>query len=387
MEVSNNDRPVRISVDNVGKKFRVPHERSNSLKQTLLNFHRQGYETFKVLNDINFQVYEGEFFGILGRNGSGKSTLLKLLAGIYEPSEGSITVNGNLTPFIELGVGFNPELSGRENVFLNGAILGLTTKEIERKYQHIVEFAELERFMDQKLKNYSSGMLVRLAFSIAIQAHNGILLVDEVLAVGDERFQSKCLKVFAEIKKDPTKTVIFVSHDMGSVQRFCDRAMVVDNGKLLYIGDTDEAAFRYKKLNFPESMFAADGTEQAPFELYVTNAAGKRTKHFKWGEKIQVHLEWKTDERIKNAGVALFRDDGQYVFGTNTMIDKKPLKGQSATYEFTANLGGAHYFVQAALFGATEDERVYSIYEGPNFSMLSPAGWQGVTHLDHSWQE
>jgi ABC-type polysaccharide/polyol phosphate transport system ATPase subunit len=322
----------------------------------------------------------------LGRNGSGKSTLLKLLAGIYEPSEGTITVNGNLTPFIELGVGFNPELSGRENVFLNGAILGLTTKEIEQKYAHIVEFAELERFMDQKLKNYSSGMLVRLAFSIAIQAHNGILLVDEVLAVGDERFQNKCLKVFAEIKKDPNKTVIFVSHDMGSVQRFCDRAMVVDSGQLLYIGDTDEAAFRYKKLNFPESVFADKQTGEVPFELYITGSDGKRKKHFKFGDKVQVHLEWKADDRIKNAGVAIFRDDGQYLFGTNTIVDKVNLKGNGVVYEFTANLGGAHYFVQSALFGAGEDDRVYSIYDGPNFSISAPPTWQGTTFLEHKWQ-
>ncbi len=380
------DRPVKISVDGVGKVFKVPHERSSSLKQTLLSFRKKGFEEFKVLEDINFKVHEGEFFGILGRNGSGKSTLLKLLAGIYEPSEGSITVHDNLTPFIELGVGFNPELSGRENVFLNGAILGLTTKEIEHKYNHIVEFAELERFMDQKLKNYSSGMLVRLAFSIAIQAHNGILLVDEVLAVGDERFQNKCLKVFAEIKKDPAKTVIFVSHDMGSVQRFCDRAMVVDNGALLYIGDTDEAAFRYKKLNFPESVFADSDTGEVPFEMFITGSDGKRKKHFKFGDKVQVHLEWKKDERIQNAGVAIFRDDGQYMFGTNTIIDKAHVTDTGIVYEFTASLGNAHYFVQSALFGSTEDERVYSVYDGPNFSISTSSTWQGAAFLNHEWQ-
>ncbi len=381
------DRPVRISVDNVTKVFKVPHERSNSLKQTLLNFRKQGFETFKVLDDVSFKVYQGEFFGILGRNGSGKSTLLKLLAGIYVPSEGSITVNGNLTPFIELGVGFNPELSGRENVFLNGAILGLTTKEIEQKYDEIVEFAELERFMDQKLKNYSSGMLVRLAFSIAIQAHNAVLLVDEVLAVGDERFQNKCLKVFADIKKDPSKTVIFVSHDMGSVQRFCDRAMVVHDGELTYIGDADQAAFEYKKLNFPESVFARNTAQEVPFELRITNAAGRETNLFKFNDKVQIHITWKPDDRIKNAGVALFKDDGQYIFGTNTIIDKKPIKqGESIIYEVTARLGTAHYLVQAALFGQDDNDRIYSVYDGPTFSVAAPAEWQGVTYLDHEWR-
>src|SRR6266496_1636956 len=381
------DEPAVI-VKDLYKSFRLPHEQSSGIKETVVRFlnRKKGYEIQHVLEDITFDIQKGEFFGIVGRNGSGKSTLLKLLGGIYAPDKGLVHVNGSLTPFIELGVGFNPELSGRENVFLNGAILGLTTKEIEQKYRIIVEFAELERFMDQKLKNYSSGMLVRLAFSIAIQAHNGILLVDEVLAVGDERFQNKCLKVFAEIKKDPHKTVIFVSHDMGSVQRFCDRAMVVDTGALLFIGDTDEAAFRYKKLNFPESVFTQKGDEEVPFELYITDTKGKRTKHFKYGDRVQVHLEWKPDERIKNAGVALFRDDGLYVFGTNTFLDKVKPTGNSLVYEFTANLGGAHYFVQSALFGEGEDQLVYSIYDGPNFSVSQPAIWQGTTFLEHKWQ-
>jgi ABC-2 type transport system ATP-binding protein len=183
---------VAIKVENVSKTFKLPHEKANSLKSAVVNFWHSDrtFENQKALSDISFEVKKGEFFGIVGRNGSGKSTLLKLLAGIYTPSKGEIRINGKLTPFIELGVGFNPELTGRENVFLNGALLGFSRKEMEVMYEDIVKFAELRRFMDQKLKNYSSGMQVRLAFSIAIRAQSDILVLDEVLAVGDSNFQS-----------------------------------------------------------------------------------------------------------------------------------------------------------------------------------------------------
>ena len=187
--VKRNTSQIALRVNNLHKSFRLPYENQNSIKGKLINFRRRGYETQKVLKGVSFEVNKGDFFGIVGRNGSGKSTLLKLLAGIYTPNKGSVEVNGKLTPFIELGVGFNPELSGRDNVFLNGALLGFTRSEMEEKYDDIVAFAELERFMDQKLKNYSSGMQVRLAFSIAIRADADILVLDEVLAVGDEAFQ------------------------------------------------------------------------------------------------------------------------------------------------------------------------------------------------------
>ena len=205
-----------IRVDGLTKRFKLPHERINSLKSSLINLFSNGrlnYEIQTVLDDISFKVNKGDFFGIVGKNGSGKSTLLKLLAGIYYPTNGSVQVDGKVTPFIELGVGFNPELSGRDNVFLNGALLGFTRKQMEVMYDDIVAFSELERFMDQKLKNYSSGMQVRLAFSIAIKAQGDILILDEVLAVGDESFQRKCFNYFDQVKKEK-KTVILVTHDM-----------------------------------------------------------------------------------------------------------------------------------------------------------------------------
>src|ERR1035437_6193207 len=184
-----------ISVKNVSKQFSIPHDRTNTLKGAFVNlFRKNTSETFNALEDVSFEVKKGEFFGIIGRNGSGKSTLLKILAGVYVVNSGKLDINGLVSPFLELGIGFNPELSGRDNVYLNATVLGLTEKEIDKKFDSIVAFSELERFIDQKLKNYSSGMQVRLAFSVSIHANREILLMDEVLAVGDTNFQSKCLE-------------------------------------------------------------------------------------------------------------------------------------------------------------------------------------------------
>lgn len=240
-----------IVVRDVHKSFKLPHEQSSGLKQAVLNLvnpnSKRGYEEQRVLKGISFEVNKGDFFGIVGRNGSGKSTLLKLLAGIYQSDSGSIQTNGSLIPFIELGVGFNPELTGRENIFLNGALLGFSHKEMEDMYHEIVEFAELSNFMGQKLKNYSSGMQVRLAFSIAIRAKSDILVLDEVLAVGDEAFQKKCNIFFNSIKKDKSKTVILVTHSMDAVRRYCNKAILLEKGEIVAQGDPNEVADDYSK--------------------------------------------------------------------------------------------------------------------------------------------
>ncbi len=244
-------KPVAVKVANLNKTFKLPHEQHSGIKQLLINTlsgkGERGYELQHVLKDVSFEVNKGDFFGIVGRNGSGKSTLLKLLAGIYAPNSGKITVDGSLVPFIELGVGFNPELTGRENVFLNGALLGFSKTMMEDLYDEIVEFAELHRFMDQKLKNYSSGMQVRLAFSIAIKAQGDILVLDEVLAVGDEAFQRKCYQYFAELKRNK-KTVILVTHDMSSVQRFCNKAIMIEKGVIVETGSPAKVSQKYSEL-------------------------------------------------------------------------------------------------------------------------------------------
>lgn len=240
-----------LEVKHVSKSFRLPTEQANGVKQAFVNWTKgiKGYKEQHVLKDISFKVEKGDFFGIVGRNGSGKSTLLKIISQIYTPEKGTVKVNGTLIPFIELGVGFNPELTGRENIYLNGALLGFSKDEVSAMYDEIVEFAELEEFMDQKLKNYSSGMQVRLAFSIAIKAQGDILVLDEVLAVGDEAFQRKCDDFFSKIKKDKTKTVILVTHSMSSVRRYCNKAIMINQGEVASLGSIDEVVEAYTQLN------------------------------------------------------------------------------------------------------------------------------------------
>ncbi len=240
---------VAIRVKNLYKSFKLPTERAWGLKQAIFNRLKgiKGFKKQKVLRGLNFEVKKGEFFGIIGRNGSGKSTLLKVLSGIYVPDRGDVDVFGTLVPFIELGVGFNPELTGRENVYLNGALLGFSNDQVDEMYDEIVKFAELEEFMDQKLKNYSSGMQVRLAFSIAIRARGDILVLDEVLAVGDAAFQKKCNDYFEHLR-DSKQTIILVTHSMENVKKFCDRAILIENGKVACEGDPAKVAKAYTDL-------------------------------------------------------------------------------------------------------------------------------------------
>lgn len=306
-----------IKVERVSKSFKLPHEKQNSVKGMLINFRGRGYETQRVLKDIDFEIKKGEFFGIVGRNGSGKSTLLKLLAGIYTPDSGEIHVRGKLTPFIELGVGFNPELSGRENVFLNGALLGFNRNEMAAMYQEIVEFAELERFMDQKLKNYSSGMQVRLAFSIAIRANGGILILDEVLAVGDEAFQRKCFQYFHELKR-LKKTVVLVTHDMASVEKFCTRALMLKDGEIQQIGSPQEIATSYVIENseniekdYSNGMVTRrdNGVNILDVKTYKN---GNEKAHFKHTDTLEVRLDYDVSKAQRvSFGLSLRREDDE----------------------------------------------------------------------------
>jgi ABC-type polysaccharide/polyol phosphate transport system ATPase subunit len=239
-----------VAAQGVHKRFKVPEERSHTLKERALHpLRRSRHEQLHALKDISFAVEPGEFFGIVGRNGSGKSTLLKCLAGIYRTDAGKIWCNGRMSTFIELGVGFNPDLAAFENVALNGIMLGLSPREARARYERVIEFAELEDFEDLKLKNYSSGMHVRLAFSVAIQVDAAILLIDEVLAVGDAAFQQKCFDVFNRMREEG-RTIVFVTHDMGAVTRFCHRAMLLERGAMVGIGDPRDIADRYLEIAF-----------------------------------------------------------------------------------------------------------------------------------------
>ena len=266
------EKKIAVKVDHVSKFFKLPTEATQSLRTALVNRFKgiKGYKEQHVLKDVSFEVEEGDFFGILGRNGSGKSTLLKIISQIYVPEKGSVTVNGKLVSFIELGVGFNPELTGRENVYMNGAMLGFTPEEIDGMYDDIVEFAELKEFMNQKLKNYSSGMQVRLAFSVAIKAQGDVLILDEVLAVGDEAFQRKCNDYFMERKKSG-KTTILVTHDMGAVKKYCNKAVLIEHGLVKAFGNPENVANQYSFDNTVplHQEVAEDEQEEAPQEEVV----------------------------------------------------------------------------------------------------------------------
>lgn len=374
-----------ITVRDLHKSFRLPLDNHSGLKQQLINVFKRnapkGYEDQQVLNGINFEVKKGEFFGIVGRNGSGKSTLLKLLAGIYTPDSGLIEVKGALTPFIELGVGFNFELTGRENIYLNCALLGLSRSEVSAIYDSIVEFAELDKFMDQKLKNYSSGMQVRLAFAIAVKSTSEILVFDEVLAVGDTNFQKKCFEYFRSIKNDPTRTVVLVTHDMSAVEKFCDRAIVLKDGNLIFNGKPHAAAAAYQEMNFSNKTSLS--TEKAKVKVDI----GK-SKSFHTGEKITMKLKWdKSLSGVKNVGVAIFSDQGAYVYGTNTLNDKIQLDTGATSISYTVDLelGKGVYTVKVGLFGETDEDTVYFLDDAGSFQVLSEGEAQGIVPLKHSW--
>jgi ABC-type polysaccharide/polyol phosphate transport system ATPase subunit len=270
-----------VSLEDVSKTFRLPHQQYSTLKERMLHPLRSTtYDELKAVQHISLEIAEGEFFGIVGRNGSGKSTLLKCIAGIYGVDTGRISIAGRLSPFIELGVGFNPDLNARDNVVINAIMLGLSRRQAMARFDDIVAFAELEGFMDLRLKNYSSGMLVRLAFATAIQVDAEILLIDEVLAVGDAAFQQKCFDEFFRLKREG-KTIVFVSHDMHSVERFCDRAMLMERGVMTRIGDPREIGRAYHELNFgklahdaPTESHSASGTAIA--EAWFETAGGER---------------------------------------------------------------------------------------------------------------
>jgi ABC-2 type transport system ATP-binding protein len=242
--------PVVIEVRGVSKTFRIPEHRVDSFKERAVHpLRRIKYRTLQALREVSFEVHEGEFFGIVGRNGSGKSTLLKIMASIYRADAGRVRMAGRVAPFIELGVGMNPELTAWENGVLNGVLMGLTRREAQRRLPAVIEFAELEEFADLKLKNYSSGMLIRFAFAVMVQADADIMLIDEVLAVGDASFAQKCMDVF-HARREAGKTVVLVTHDMSTVQSMCHRAMLVEDGQIQYLGDPDATALRYYRMNF-----------------------------------------------------------------------------------------------------------------------------------------
>lgn len=392
------DKDLAVRVTHVNKKFIVPHERFNSLKQTVFAMFRpRRFSRFDALEDINFEVKTGEFYGIIGRNGSGKSTLLKILAQIYQPTKGTVEINGRLSPFIELGVGFNMELTGRENVYLNGSILGLTRPEIDRLFDDIVRFAELEEFIDQKLKNYSSGMQVRLAFSIAIRAHRGILLIDEVLAVGDSAFQKKCFQSFYDLKKNGN-TIVFVTHDMSAIKRFCDRVLIIDKGKQITITDPDEAERIYNELNAKKTDAELRETisnkrwgsrEVEVSRVEIRNQKDEKNKPLATGEEatFTLHLKSKLNKPTKLlAGLAFFDQNGTRIAGPNS--EDLHISSDDKTVIFRVEklpLAAGDYDLTAGIFNAETGAELDVRDRGFRFTVYGEDSILGVTKFFGTW--
>jgi len=351
------DNEVVISVENVSKNFVLPHEKVATVKGIFTGLAKRdkSVEVQRALKDINLEIKKGEFFGIVGRNGSGKSTLLKILAGIYQPTSGEIKTNGKLVPFIELGVGFNPELTGKENVYLNGAMLGFSEKQVGAMYKDIVEFAELERFMDQKLKNYSSGMQVRLAFSMATRAKADILLVDEVLAVGDADFQRKCFSYFKKLKAN-NKTVIFVTHDMNAVKEYCSRAMLIDDSNIKIIGRPSDVAREYNLLFMDKASDHAKkggGKRWGNRDVEIIDAEASTQN-----DKIKIKVTCKVNKNLDKLiyGLHIMSEDSSEITAVNNrMINSKDItnlkKGQKIilNWEVLNIFNDGHYKIMLTL--------------------------------------
>jgi ABC-type polysaccharide/polyol phosphate transport system ATPase subunit len=342
------DKPYPVVVDDAYKSFQRPHEAMHTLKERVLHpLRSRGHDKLDALKGVSLAVEPGEFFGIVGRNGSGKSTLLKCLAGIYKLDRGAIYVSGRMSTFIELGVGFNMDLAARDNVILNGIMLGLTPREARRRYDEVIEFAELQDFQDLKLKNYSSGMQVRLAFSVAIQVDAEVLLIDEVLAVGDAAFQQKCFDVFNEMR-DAGRTILFVTHDMGTVNRFCHRAMLLERGELLAVGEPRDVAARYLELNFPAEGGAdgsADVADERPgdhdariAEAWIEDEQGERVETCVQGRRyaFRARVEFVRDVVDPAYTLVFFNDKWQEILVATTAFDRERAgrfaAGSSATF-------------------------------------------------------
>lgn len=389
-----------IKVESLSKVFKLPHEKLSTVKQHFVNiFNPKSFEKFRALDDVSFEVKKGEFFGIIGANGSGKSTLLKILAGIYQPSEGKVTVHGSLSPFIELGVGFNPELTARENIYLNAAILGMSRTQTESKFDEIVKFSELKNFLDQKLKNFSSGMQVRLAFSIAVQAQADILLVDEVLAVGDAAFQEKCLNLFRDLKRQG-KTIIFVSHALNIMEEFCDQVIYLNKGKVVAKGAPAEIILTYLKIasevqSGEEKVFNKNKKKSAIkiSNIKFFNRDGKEASVFQTGDCLKIRIFFEVETKVMKPvfGVAIYKSDGTHMTGPNTKTSGFDIStiSKNGYLEYSIDkipfLAG-EYFVTVGIFNNNINLVYDFVDRAANFKLIpSQINQYGLLKLDESW--
>jgi len=394
--------PPVIEVRGVDKTFRIPKQRVDSLKERALHpFRGNEFKELRALRDITFEIHEGEFFGIVVRNGSGKSTLLKILASIYRADAGTIRMAGRLAPFIELGVGFNLDLTARENVVLNGVMMGLSPRQTRGRLDAVLDFAELGDFIDLKLKNYSSGMLVRLAFSTMIQAGADVMLIDEVLAVGDASFQQKCANVFQDLRAKG-KTIVLVTHDMGAVQQYCHRAMLIHDGSILQIGAPREVARAYLRLNFSE---VAEGEEPGTVDLtedvklldaWIEDGDGGRVTNVEQGETIRLRAEIEALRDVPKPRVGFLIANGMgtavFEFGApvTDLDDEESLSAGRrvrVSVELENPLAPGRYYVGCGVSRNGRDTEV-ALYE-PNaaeFTIFGLEHFNGIVNLEHEME-
>jgi ABC-type polysaccharide/polyol phosphate transport system ATPase subunit len=387
--------PPAIEVEGVDKTFRIPEHRVHTLKERALHpFRRSRYSELHVLQDVSFRILQGEFFGILGRNGSGKSTLLKCMAGIYRTDDGSISVAGRLAPFIELGVGFNPDLTATENVAINAVMMGFTPAEARERFDDVIEFAELEPFIDLKLKNYSSGMQVRLAFATMVQSDADVMLIDEVLAVGDAAFQEKCFGVFDDLRARG-KTIVLVTHDMRLVDRFCDRAMVIHDGRIDSMGDPERIAQRYLDLNFVRSLEEREEGRVADHasvpDAWVTDAQGLSAESVAHGEHVDLWADVEAADELDDIEIRIWLENelGTRVFAASTLEFGTPLapfragERRRLRVRFENRLVSDTYYVSVLVRSRSAPGRIFAVrHRAARFSVVGGEHVGGIYDVE-----
>lgn len=390
-----------IEVKNLGKKFRLRRSAGRSLKGAVLDLLRSassknGKNDFWALKDISFEVKKGEVLGIIGANGAGKSTLLSILAQTMRPSEGLVQMNGRVSSLLELGAGFHPELTGRENIYLNGSILGLTKKKIDERYERIVEFSELRDFMQTPVKHYSSGMYVRLGFAVAVEVEPDILLIDEVLAVGDEKFRKRCLAKIEEFQK-LKKTMLVVSHDLEVITKISDRVLVLDHGKVLKVDDPQRAVDEYKSLGFVREgavVVKEIGTKQIEIsEVRFLNEAGVESDQIESGKALTLEINYNASEKVSDPvfGFGISSMDGKICFGTNTQIEKVSVsfvdgKGIVRLRIKHLNLLKGKYYFSFAVHSQDHKIQYHRLDHHHTLFVSSQRNAQGTVQLDCSWE-
>lgn len=403
------NKDIAIQVNKVSKTFKVYLDKGTSLKEKLLFKHRRSYEERSVLNEISFSVRKGEAIGLIGQNGCGKSTTLKMLSKIMYPDKGTVETQGRISALIELGAGFHPDMSGRENIYINAAIFGLNKQEIDARLDRIIEFSELEEYIDNPVRTYSSGMYMRLAFAVAINVDADILLIDEILAVGDASFQAKCFNKLREIKAKGT-TIAIVSHSLSQIEQFCDRSIWILNGKIKKDGkprDVHPAYMEYmgeKQTEHPEENTEVSNSDQLEDKNRWGNGAAKITSislvddtghekdTFRTGEEMNIVVHYSNEKSVQHpvCGIGIFRNDGLQCYGTNTQIDHLDKVELQQQGQFVCKIDQnfllpAEYTIDVAIHSETGISYDYWRF-AKTFQMYSDVQDVGISRLNHKWK-